>query len=239
MHRRLIITEDPALHLLWRLNEIFLKPIPHFLLHFDTFEMSLCHETEESEDIYDAALGLLASYTKLVIFEIDLRIAQDHGLVPPSVSYAQWVDFANSFLQLSVGLPLPPRYDFGELRLSRVNLIYRFSPGLFPRHLIRGYFSDHDRYDTFLESRFRWMLVVFAYISVILSAFQVALGSDQARGTRNFDNVAWIISIISLLFVAGSLATIMILLVLLFVVNALFARHRDDEIRTSRQRFAP
>lgn len=70
------------------------------------------------------------------------------------------------------------RYQYGELRLGRIHWVYRIRYGQFTR----GYNFGYDRYGDFFSENFGWLIGIFAYISVVLSAMQVALASDRLKG---------------------------------------------------------
>lgn len=73
---------------------------------------------------------------------------------------------------------IPPRYRYGELRLSRIEMIYRYDPTLRLRYLHRGYAPAPEIYRTFLQQNFAWLFVVFADMSIILAALQMSLAAD-------------------------------------------------------------
>lgn len=125
--REIVITEKTDLHLIWYDNRIFVKPLPAFLLNFEFFEKELCEPVE----LYKYANGLLWSYTKLIQNESDFRIAKDSQLLPSrDISWKDWTQFFGEVeIQLNQRGPKDrrnKRYHFGELRLNRVNFIYRF-----------------------------------------------------------------------------------------------------------------
>lgn len=66
--RRVIVTEDPSLHLLWIDASLFVKPLPDFIL---------CHDAWESirveQNLFEGAVGMLLSYIWLVRTKSDLR----------------------------------------------------------------------------------------------------------------------------------------------------------------------
>ncbi|KAJ9496203.1 hypothetical protein H2202_008161 [Exophiala xenobiotica] len=80
-----------------------------------------------------------------------------------------------------------PRYTYGELRLSRINLLYRFLPELKLKYLFRGYHYGSQTYQRFLESNFAWLIAGFAYIALVLTAVQVGLGTRQLQGSAAFN----------------------------------------------------
>lgn len=144
--RSLLITEDPDEHLVWFETQLFVKPLPQYLLDHDWWVKHLC----EKEDLYRSACGLLFSYAWLVCYPCDLDIAKDTGLLPHDICWLDWVRFIETFLDsLDLGTlnSMNRRYQYGELRLSRLNGIYRFIPPAYSlRRFVRGYRSGSTWY---------------------------------------------------------------------------------------------
>ncbi|KAH8765274.1 hypothetical protein F5882DRAFT_453139 [Hyaloscypha sp. PMI_1271] len=104
--REIIITEDPNEHLVWHETRIFIKPLPIFLVDLDCWTRKICKTKHES----------------------GLRIAREKALLPDVIDWGTWTILIDDFLEhidlqsLNGG---SPRYQYGELRLSRLNKIYR------------------------------------------------------------------------------------------------------------------
>ncbi|KAI4146698.1 MAG: hypothetical protein LQ340_005842, partial [Diploschistes diacapsis] len=108
--RRIILTEDPKLHLVWIKDRIFIKPLPEYLLSpsFWTADVlgpsfppatstgtgtgtgtgtasrnpaSASSRTAQRTRIRQSALGLLRSYSHLIQHHSDFRIAQSPSLL--------------------------------------------------------------------------------------------------------------------------------------------------------------
>ena len=157
VQRSIVITQQADLHLVWYNHRIFIQPLPPFLLHHEFFSRHVC-----SSPFYADACGLLQSYTKLVKHESDYRIAMEMGLLPESISWAQWSAFAIQVQPATVS----KRWKYGELRLFRLNLVYRFCLG----HWIRGYHLLHINFNSSFGTSFTWPLVTFAYATTVLNA---------------------------------------------------------------------
>jgi hypothetical protein len=98
------------------------------------------------------------------------------------------------------------RYAYGELRLNRLNQIYRLAPRFHFRHLLRGYHSGHSSYGDFFRTKFAWIIVPFAYGSILLSAFQVGLATDNLRSNGPFQRASYgfvVFSILGPVLIAG------------------------------------
>ncbi|KKK19202.1 hypothetical protein ARAM_004774 [Aspergillus rambellii] len=166
-----VLTEQADLHLLKFSNKLLLKPLPEYILAHDFWATYLCG----SRELHACACGLLLSYVWLVCSPLDLKMAHQLDLLPGSVSWPAWktlvADFARH-VDLNALDQVNRRYHFGELRLGRVNSIYRVR--FFFSHFVRGYLYGYNRYVVFFQRNFAWILVVFVYFSLVLSAMQVA-----------------------------------------------------------------
>lgn len=205
-----------------------IKPLPMFLVDLDCWTQKLC----KSRQLHEAACGFLLSYAWLVRHESDFRIAHDNGLLPSaSFDWATWTDFIDDFLghvDLQSLTGVSARYQYGELRLSRLNKIYRITR-FNSRDFVRGYITASTWYQDFFGRNFAWLLFVFAFMSVALSAMQVILA---------FENASYGFSITSLLLVAGSTLAALLLWSTLFVYHLVSARRNDRHVMKERKSFA-
>ena len=226
--RNIVVTEEVDLHLLWGAEQLFLKPIPLFLLNFESYQTYVCNaQNADPHYLAKAALGFLGTYCRLIIHDSDFRIAQREGLIPNDITYEQWTAFAKDIVRSMRSERIAPRYYFGELRLSRINMVYRLSPRMFPRHLIRGYWWGTNRYSTFLSANFRWLLIVFIYLGVTLGAFQVAVGTTQGERYAAFESAGFYVSVISLFVLALIFLGLVFALTVAIVVNTGYAWRMD------------
>jgi len=240
MGRTIIITEDPDEHLVWLENQIFVKPLPDFLVHWESWNSHLCSDRE----LYKAACGLLLSYVWLVRHKSDLNIAKEIGLLSKDIEWAGWVEFTDAFLHNinceTLG-DVNQRYEYGELRLSRLDAICRFLPPTYSfRNLVGGYQSRSTWYQAFFGLHFKWLLAVFAILSVVLSALQVGLATATFQGNRPFQNASYGFTIASLLAVAASLTVVFLVWLSLFFYHLLATwlndravSHRRSAIRSA------
>jgi hypothetical protein len=187
MGRSIVPTEQMDMHLVWYDNTIFVKPLPGWLFSHSFWTEHICGSYgAETEKIYGAALGFLVSYSWLVCSPNDFYMAKNLQLLPEQITYEGWISFMDAITDPSTSpSAISPRYLFGELRLQRLNTIYRYAPHLRLKHFVRGYFYLHHTYSSFFARRFSWIAVtVFAYITIVLSAMQVgmatALGQNSA-----------------------------------------------------------
>jgi hypothetical protein len=139
--RKILVTEDPNEHLVWFETHIFIKPLPEFLLDYSYWNDRLCSDQE----LYKSACGLLLSYAWLVRYKSDFDIATGTGLLSKNIEWQNWVKFLEIFLDnidLRALREANKRYQYRELRLSRLNDIYRSIPPTYSLELfVRGYQS--------------------------------------------------------------------------------------------------
>lgn len=214
--RNIIVSEDPALHLVWTTGRIFIKPLPLYLLSY-SFWMQYLLDDEVSEDksnVREAAMGLLRSYHLCIRHESDLRVAQQAhlNLIPPGVNWQQWCDFSVSFGAIEKS-EVAPRYHYGKLQLSRLHWLVRI-------HLreLNYYYIDGGYGDSFARY-YGPLLFVFGLLSVLLSAMQVGVAVEQlqSRDWMAFWSVCRWFSIASLILSA----IVALYLVVSFVVKSL------------------
>lgn len=185
MNRTIVATEQIDMHLVWYENTIYVKPLPAWLLSHSFWNQHLCQSHgNRTEKVYGEALGFLVSYSWLVCSPNDFHIAQGLHLLPEQVTYECWTLFMDAITRPEVVSTsiVSPRYHFGELRLQRLNKIYRYAPHLHMNHFVRGYFYLHRTYSSFYAREFGWIAItVFAYVTIVLSAMQVGLSTALAE----------------------------------------------------------
>jgi hypothetical protein len=128
--RKIKICEQLDLHLVVNHDDIFVKPIPKCLLHHAFFEQYIATDPE----FYSAAVGFLSTYLYLIRYESDLRIALELELLPASTTWEAWLKFADQ-VHGARQSRFNNRFDYGELKLSWLNMI----AGIFQGDIVRGY----------------------------------------------------------------------------------------------------
>ncbi|KAL0937156.1 uncharacterized protein CTRU02_206887 [Colletotrichum truncatum] len=193
--RVIYITEIPDEHLLWHETSVFIKPLPEYLLSYEIWKDKIC----QSEELHRSACGLLLSYAWLVSSRIDFNIACEIGLIPPEVKWDSWAVFIRDIVNC---FDVDSRYEYGELRLSRLNSLYRLGiAGFSLRNLVYGYMSGSQRYTTFFQRNFGWILAVFVYVTVVLSALQVSLATERFGRDSRFQGFSSGVALVALGFV--------------------------------------
>jgi len=219
--RELVITEQVDLHMVRQESRIFLKPLPEFLLSADFWTTHLCRDL----DLHRCACGFLLSYVWLVCSKSDLRIAQRGGLLDSDITWEGWRSFTRTLLQSIDKTTLEgvnKRYHYGELRLSRLNWIYRMStnnPSL--TRIMRGYMYEYNQYSDFAQRNFAWVLVAFVYITIVLTAMQVGLATNRLGKSDMFQSASYGFTIFSILTSLVILTAIVLNLFSLSVFNIL------------------
>jgi uncharacterized membrane protein len=233
--RTISFTESPDEHLIWHESRIFIKPVPEFLLSFEFWEQELC----KSEGLHKSACGLLLSYIWLIGHKSDFQIATDLGLVPHQVEWYKWTRLSKDVLDVLNTHTLHQvdrRYRYGELRLSRLNSLYRFNPSAFSiRNFIYGFMSRATWYRAFFERKFAWILAILVYMTVILSAMQVGLGTKRLQESSTFQRASSNFAMTSIVTVLVMIAMIFFVWVLLFAYHLLSTIQHSKRVERDRE----
>lgn len=221
-----MITENIDLHLVWYKARIYIKPLPPFLLDYDFVAANLCsrhNPPNEESTLYASACGLLLSYTRLIQHSSDFRIATEAGLLPPDLKWETWCTLADEIRTVRLR-DVNRRYWYGELRMTRLNLIYRV---LFID--LRGFHDGYTRYASFFRKNFGWLLLAFAYLTVVLAAMQTVLTSKFGIANGAFQEVSYWFGVVSLITVAVVLVLMLFIFVSMFLSNLLATLNHDRQ----------
>jgi hypothetical protein len=209
-------TQQMDLHLLKFSNKLILKPLPEWILSASFWTSYLC----SSSTLHEAACGFLLSYVWLITTPIDLKIAHDHSLLPNCITWAWWKDFVTEFfgnVDINTLHQVNKRYQFGELRLSRINSIYRSR--FFTTHFVRGYLYGYNRYVVFFQRNFSWILIVFVFFSLVLSAMQVGTSLKELENNYAFLRASYVFVVFSMVSVVAVLGVVALVFVGVFLFN--------------------
>jgi hypothetical protein len=209
MKREVVPCENINLHLVWHDTTIYVKPLPVWLLNYDFFKKNISSNSELKKQ----ANGFLKTYTRLVAYPIDFRIAKDNGLLPDEVkTWEQWSAIAKSLVENTINEDdIHRRYKYGELRLRRLNHIYRFW------RFGESYHSVYVQYDNFFTQNFGWLLLLVVYVSAILSSMQVVLATPQSGPA--FSAASYWFSVVALIIIAFGVALQALLFIVLFIYH--------------------
>ena len=228
--REICITEQADLHLVWSPRRIFIKPVPRFLLDAEFWEKHLCHNYE----LYKCALGFLLSYTALIKHESDYNIAINKHLLPEEVTWSHWILLVEQLLGCRNLTDINKRYIYGELRLGRLNLICRLGKGR-----IRGYLSYSTTYSNFFQDNIRSFITLFAYITIVLSAMQVGLGTRRLQANGAFHGASFVFVVFSIVAPLILITAVVALLAGLFFYNLVltmtYHKKRLSILQTSKE----
>jgi len=220
IRRDIILTERARLHLVWFEKTIYIKRLDDELLNWEYFSRVVCGD----ESVHRAASGFLLSYAHLIGYPSDLEIAKSHGLVSKNIGWKKWQTFRTSILHHLTDRDVHDRYEYGELRLSRLNQIYRMKfQGL-------SYFNVYRDYSSYFGDNYMALVALFALVSVALSAMQVMTSVDGVPAAVSVTSYRFAIA--TLIALAGSCAALLVLYIGLYVWNWLLILAR----RCSEQR---
>jgi hypothetical protein len=212
---RFAVTEQADLHLVRSEGKFFVKPLPDFLLHHGFWAAHICPDPE----LYANSVGFVRSYTWLVRYRSDFNIAKDERLLPDDMTWQDWTAFVSSLSEGDGHLMASRRYQYGELRLSRLDQIYRLAPTFMFRNLISGYLYIYSSYGGFFRREFAWLVVAFAYISIILSAMQVGLTTGQLQDNEAFNNGAFGFAVLAIVFPVTISGLVLMLYIALWIYH--------------------
>lgn len=239
--RRIIITEEPRLHLVWYYDRVFIKPLPKYLLSYSFWDFYLTSDdspisVDSRKKLRQAALGFLRSYTWLIQHRSDFELAtnEDHRLLPRNVgSYRGFIHLMQSLEGIGDTL-VSPRYHYGELRLSRLNFWVKILQGRFTYHKVEG------QYGAYFKRFFGPMLFIFAVFSVILNAMQVVLGAADETTWKSFWETSKWFSVVVLCITAAMALFILLSFILMssreviFALKDLYRKRRHQSWRLSK-----
>lgn len=248
--RRIVIAEDPNLHLIWYYDMLYLKPIPHCLFNHPFWEEYLSPSKPEhlqpgaqpvlnlgsNSHICRTALGYLRSYSYLIRHESDYLIAQRADLIPKDISYRDFRRFILPFRSIS-DEAVSPRYHFGQLRLTRLNYaVHLLRPLSMGGTMFASYHKWYWQTGDYLRRFGTPLLFFFAAFSVVLSAMQVALQALGQNAWPAFIRASWGFSVAVIILVAGLAVSVLFGILGLLVTQGQFAlrMRRQEKARRAR-----
>ncbi|RGP70229.1 subtilisinlike serine protease [Fusarium sporotrichioides] len=224
--RRLIVTENPGLHLVWIHDRVFLKPLPEYLLSYAFWEYYLVSSLSplgESvrQSLLKAISGFVRSYSYLIQHKSDFLLAtgDELQLIPKSITFTQLVAFM-SHCDIKDS-SASPRYQFGELRLTRLNFWCKI-------FLSKSSYQRVEwQYDAHFAQYYGPLLFIFALISLLTNSMQVVLAAQDMLKPDDswlfFAKVSRGFSIFTILFVACTAAGLLVALVYMILHEFVFA----------------
>ncbi len=110
------------------------------------------------------------------------------------------------------------RWEYGELRLGRLELIYRLLKGKLRLGYL-GHYGLSDTYHSFLRRHVRSLITLFAYATVVLSAMQVALNTTYGQKNTPFQSAAYVCALLAIMAPMAFLLAVIGALVALLLYN--------------------
>lgn len=240
--RNITIAEDPALHLVRYYETLYLKPIPQCLFNHAFWESYLLpskmdcpgkpkgYNSGINSHICRTALGYLRSYSFLIRHESDYLIAQRADLIPKDISYQVFKHYILPFRAIS-DEDVSPRYHFGQLRLTRLNLAVQLLRPPSGRGAVVPYYHKRKwQTGDFLRRFGTPLLFFFAAFSVVLSAMQVTLAALGQEAWAAFVRASWGFSVAVIILIAAFAASCVLGFLGLLVAQGQFAlrmRHQE------------
>jgi hypothetical protein len=224
--RRLIITENPGLHLVWIHDRVFLKPLPVYLFSHAFWEYYLVSsysplKASIRQRLLKATSGFLRSYSYLIQHKSDFLLAtgDDLQLIPKSISYTQFVAFM-SHCDIKDS-SASPRYHFGELRLTRLNFWCKIFLSKWSYQRVEWQYGAH------FSQYYGPLLFIFALISLLTSSMQVVLAAQDMLKPDDswlvFARVSSGFCIFTIIFVACTAAALLVALMYMILHEFFFA----------------
>ncbi len=210
LDRKILVTEQMDMHLVWTEDRMFLKPIPRFLLepHFWNNYLScekhcLCSSAEvvgtrhdsgscERRKLWKSALGFLFSHAALIRHESDFLIAQQNHLLPAEVEWPAWRLFVQQLDTEHIYQQIDARFVFGELRLSRLDKIYFLS-------CLGSYKPHWNQYGRFFHDNFATLASVTVYMAIVLTAMQLGLSTKPLVDNDAFQMASYGFAVFAIL----------------------------------------
>ena len=131
---------------------------------------------------------------------------------------------------------LPNRYVHGELRLSRLDKIYRYRYA----NLLHGFspLLGNTRYVEFFADHLKFITATTIYTALVLTAMQVGLATEPLSSNKSFQRASYgfsVFAIISPIIAVGFVVLIAIFMVLANWVSTMATqRRRNDELHPER-----
>lgn len=228
----ILYTQQMDLHLLKFSNHLMIKPLSEYMLDHKFWEDYICTK----QDLHESACGFLVSYVWLLTTPLDLKLAHEQFLIPSFVTWHWWKGFVKDFvanIDLNALDQVNKRYQFGDLRLGRINSIYRTR--FFYSHFVRGYLYGYNRYVVFFQRKFGWILIVFVFISLVLAAMQVGASVEPLQSNQVFLDVCYGFVVFSMVSVVVVLGIVGVMFCAIFLYNMVAAISHAKKMSLERE----
>lgn len=215
----IVVTENVLLHLVQKASRIFIKPLPKYLLDEDFWKQHLVTATHNQSDpaveaqrkeIRLCAKGLLLSYCAMVSYESDLKVAKNLGLLPADIEWARWRSWVAEVISNCPNDEINKRFRYGELRLDRLNTIYRcmkrptLAPPILGPRWCNLVGAPRSFWETMMDD-FALLALVLGFVVVFLTAMQVGLATDSLKATMGFQSFCVVFAVLSMIWTLQSM----------------------------------
>jgi hypothetical protein len=207
--RSLTIVYDPGLHLVWKGSIQYIKPLPACFADDDIIETlseKSGEDLKHARGFFHSYTDIIKSELDYEIAR-KFKILPEPWLSRPVVGEwkgweswralsDKWRDENNLNENVEVSSdgrhhrpPLPSnchrRYEYHELRLARLNWImwFRYLPHYFQVFQVNNYkphfYVTQDAFGTFWHGYGKWIAILFAYSTILMTAMLVALAAND------------------------------------------------------------
>lgn len=132
-------------------------------------------------------------------------------MVNRSIDWSSWRHFRADVLSNLTDRNAQDRYEYGELRLSRLNQIHR------GQGLGLNYFNVYREYSSHFGDNYMVLIAVFALVSMALAAMQLMTSVDGA--SLGVTVTSYRFSIVTLVAIAASCTVLIALHAALYLWN--------------------
>lgn len=218
--RNIIPSELPRLHLVWFDRTIYVKPLPDYLLNSESYSY-------KGTDPSGSIVGFLRSYCSLIQFPVDLAIAKESNLISKDATWEQWVTVRTKILNQTKDSHTNRRYKYGELRLNRLDIIYRLTG--------RGltYFTVHREYKTYFTQYFALFATVFGFLAIVLTAMQVLVAIQDTPKTLVITSYRFSVAVLVAVCLCFGYVLLVFLFMFLYNLVATRVAHRGHKASAS------
>jgi hypothetical protein len=216
LKRDIVATTDASLHLVWTSQAMYVKALPRYLVSKDFYDQRLCLPHP-----FRPALGLLFTYMALVPSELDFALAHELHLLPAGYKWDDWKELTrrilNEYPKDIIYSHMPRRYIYGELRLSRLDKIYRYRRG----DLVRGYspLMGNTRYIDYFAENLTIIATATVYIAVVLTAMQVGLATDLLMTNNSFQMACYGFAVFAIISPMIAVGAVVVIFMFMFFAN--------------------
>ncbi|KAK8157469.1 hypothetical protein BKA80DRAFT_334732, partial [Phyllosticta citrichinensis] len=117
----------------------------------------------------------MRSYRFLIEYPSDFALAVQKGLIPPEIDFASFIEFMEDFDIDDA--EVSRRFQYGDLRLGRLNFWAKFVLGEFT------FSKAYGNYDAYISRFYGPLLFAFGVLSIIISSIQLGFASQAGLGT--------------------------------------------------------